>query len=440
MRPAPALDQHRDEILRELAARPAGAERAGAVPEPGGDPELPLAGLKVLDLSWVGVGPITARYLADHGATVIRVESGNRPDALRGAGPFTDGIVGWNRSQFYAEFNASKKGLAVDLKHPDAVGVAEALLRWADVYLESFTPGSVDRLGLGYARARELNPSILMVSTCLMGQTGPLREMSGYGYHAASVAGFYELTGWPDRNPVGPWQAYTDTIAPRFLTATLLAAIDHRRRTGQGQHIDVAQMETALQLLAPEMIHAQLSGRSPGRVGNRSRVAAPQGVYPCAGDDQWCAIAVETDAQWRALRKVLGEPGWAADPELERTQARIARHDEIDAGLSRWTRERDRWEVMELVGAAGVPAGVVQRSRDILADPQLAHRGFHVAHEHPEMGRVLYSGRQFRIDGRPGGPRSAAPVLGQHSFEVLHDLLGFDEEEIARLFAGGALA
>ncbi len=436
-RPAPRLDEHRDEILRELGA---GAWRGGADPGPRTGGELPLSGLRVADFSWVGVGPISGRYLADHGATVVRVESASRADALRSAGPFKDEKPGWNRSHYYGEFNTSKKSLALDLRHPDSSGVAEDLLRWADVYLESFTPGTVDRLGLGYERARELNPSIVMVSTCLMGQTGPIAAMAGYGYHAAAVAGFYELTGWPDRAPVGPWQAYTDTIAPRLLTATLLAALDHRRRTGEGQHIDVGQMEAALQLLAPELIECQVSGTCPRRIGNRSRFAAPQGVYPCAGDDQWCAIAIDSDAQWRALRAALGEPDWARDPALDAVEARLARHDELDAALADWTRTRAAAQVMETLAAAGVPAGVVQRSSDLLRDPQLAQRGFHVELDHAEMGRIPYSGRQFRIDGQPGGPRGAAPTLGGDSYEVLHDLLGLDDERIAQLLAGGAIA
>lgn len=442
--PAPRLGEHTETILAELAAEPRQRiplceDQPGAAASEQADPGLPFEGLKVADFSWVGVGPISAKYLADHGADVVRIESATRADNLRTAGPYTDDVAGWNRSQFFGEFNTSKRSLTLDLKHPRAGEVARRLLGWADVVLESFTPGAADRLGIGYAAARAANPSVVMVSTCLMGQTGPVASMAGYGYHAAAVAGFFELTGYPDRPPVGPWNAYTDTVAPRFLTATLLAALDRRRRTGEGCHVDLGQMEAALHFLAPELLAHQATAQRFARNGNRARHAAPQGVYPCAGDDEWLAIAVDSDAQWRALRRVLGDPDWAADPALETVAGRLAAHDALDAGLAAWTRSRDPREAMETLLAAGVPAGHVQRSSDLLRDPQYLHRRFHRWHEHPEMGRVPCSGHQFRIDGYDNGPRSAAPLIGGESFEVLSEALGFTPEQVAELMASGAI-
>lgn len=433
--PAPLLDEHGEALRRELATAPRRAPDPGPA-EPG---DLPFAGLRVADFSWIGVGPITARYLADHGATVVRVESEARPDNLRGAGPFKDGTPGLNRSQFFGDFNTSKLGLRLELKNPAAQALARRLIAWADVYIESFTPGTVDRLDLGYTRARELNASLVMVSTCLMGQTGPAAPFAGYGYHAGAVAGFYEVTGWPDLPPDGPWVAYTDTIAPRFVAATLMAAIDHRRRTGEGQHIDGAQLEMGLQFLAPEILEYQVSGEIATRRGNRARDAAPQGVYACAGEDRWCAIAVESDAQWRALVALLGDPAWAGDPALDEVAGRQVHHDAIDAGIEAWTSRRDVAAAVEALQRAGVPAGAVQRSSDLLVDPQYAHRGFYRYLEHGEMGRIPYAGHQFRIRGYPSGPRSAAPLLGEHAQAVLHDLLGMTDDEIAEAVASGAL-
>jgi len=349
-------------------------------------------------------------------------------------------VRGWNRSHFSGAFNTSKRGLALDLKHERRGEVARRLLSWADVVLESFTPGAAVRLGVGYEQARALNPSVVMVSTCLMGQTGPVAAMAGYGYHAAAVAGFYELTGWPDRAPVGPWNAYTDTVAPRFLTTTLLAALDHRRRTGEGRHIDLGQMEAALHFLAPEIIARQATGEQSGRDGNRAKDAAPQGVYPCAGDDEWCAVAVETDAQWQALCKLLDASDWAADPALASGPGRRAAHDALDERITAWTRARAPRDAMEQLLAAGVPAGHVQRSSDLQRDPHLAHRGFYREFEHGEMGRVPYSGHQFRIRGYDHGPRGPAPLIGGDTFEVLTGTLGFDAEEVADLTASGALS
>ncbi len=433
---APRLGEHTNEILDELAHSP---RRRNALRATEPNPAFPLEGLKVADFSWVGVGPISGKYLADHGANVIRIESSTRADNLRTAGPFKDDEAGWNRSHFYGEFNTSKRSLALDLKHERASEITQRLLSWADVILESFTPGAVDRLGIGYEEARAANPGVVMVSTCLLGQTGRCASMAGYGYHAAGVAGFFELAGWPDRAPIGPWNAYTDTIAPRFLTTTLLAALDHKRRTGEGQHIDLSQMEAALHFLAPEMLARQTSDVVFTRNGNRSLDAAPQGAYPCAGDDEWCAIAVEDDAQWQALRIALGDPEWMRAAPLETASGRLAAQDALDAGLSAWTRERKPQAVMHQLTAAGVPAGRVQRSRDLLEDPQYRHRGFHTELDHPEMGRVPYSGHQFRVSGYDNGPRFAAPLLGGDSFEILETDLGMTAEEIADLMAAGTL-
>ena len=400
---------------------------------------LPFEGLKVVDCSWVVVGPSVAKHLADHGATAVRLETTAPMDTLRVAMPFKDGVPGPDRAHFYGEFNTSKLGMTLDLKTPAGVDVAHRLLAWTDVFIEAFTPGTVDRLGIGYEKARAINPSIIMLSTCLMGQTGSLASLGGFGYHAAAIAGFYEVTGWADLPPDGPWLAYTDTIAPHFLTAAVIAALDHRRRTGQGQHIDASQLEMALHFLSPQTLDSRVNGRVVSRDGNRSPTAAPQGAYPCLGDDRWCAIAVETDAQWEALRRALGDPAWARDERFVTTEGRLAHYDEIDRHLFAWTSGKGEREVMDLLLSEGVPAGVVQRSSDLLQDPQLAHRGFFRNLEHAEMGSIPHSGPQYRIRGYDSGPRFAAPKMGQHSEYVLRELLGMSDEEITEAVVGGAL-
>ena len=380
-----------------------------------------------------------AKHLADHGATAVRLETTAPMDTLRVAMPFKDGVPGPDRAHFYGEFNTSKLGMTLDLKTPAGIDVAHRLLAWADVFIEAFTPGTVDRLGIGYEKARSINPSIIMLSTCLMGQTGSLASLGGFGYHAAAIAGFYEVTGWKDLPPDGPWLAYTDTIAPHFLTAAVMAALDHRRRTGQGQHIDASQLEMALHFLSPQTLDSRVNRRVVTRDGNRSPAAAPQGAYPCMGDDRWCAIAVETDAQWEGLRRAMGDPAWAQDGRFLTTEGRLAHHDEIDRRLSAWTSGKGERELMDLLLSEGVPAGVVQRSTDLLQDPQLAHRGFFRNLEHAEMGSIPHSGPQYLIRGYDSGPRFAAPKMGQHSEYVLRELLGMSDEEIAEAVVGGAL-
>ncbi len=431
-REAPALDAHGQAIraaLRDEAQRPAMRPAQPAAP-------LPYDGIKVADFAWVGVGPISSKFLADHGATVVRVESENRPDVLRGGAPFKDAEPGWNRSQFFGDFNTSKLSLALDMKVAEGLEVAKRLIGWADVLIESFAPGAMTRMGLDYASVRELNPGIIMVSTCLMGQTGPARSLAGYGYHAAAIAGFYEVTGWPDMPPSGPWTAYTDTIAPRFVTTILAAALDRKRRTGEGCCIDLAQLEASLHFMGPEILDWQANGRAATRLGNRSAFAAPQGCYPCRGEDQWLAIAVETDAQWAGLCAVVGSLDGGAYPTNE---ARLAAHDAIDSRIGAWTAQRTPQEAEAELQAGGVPAGKVQRSSDLLRDPQYRHRDFYRRHEHGEMGRVPYAGHQYRIAGYDHGPRGPAPMLGEHSFEVLTDVLGMSEADVSAVFAAGAI-
>ncbi len=435
-RSAPALGEHTEAIRSEL--REPG--RPKSYPEPDSAAALPFDGVTVADFSWVGVGPISAKFLADHGARVFRIESEQRPDVLRAGAPFKDRLPGLDRSQFFGDFNTSKQSLTLNMKMPEATEIARLIVARSDVMIESFAPGVIGRMGLGYDAVRRLNPGLIMVSTCLMGQTGPAAQLAGYGYHAGAIAGFYEVTGWPDLAPSGPWVAYTDTVAPRFISMLLGAALDHRRRTGEGCYLDVAQIETALHFLAPELLDLQASGFAATRNGNRSANFAPQGCYPCAGEDNWCAIAVDSDAHWLALCEQMGRADLAQNSALATNAGRIAQHDRIDAAIAAWTEVQPAAEVMRCLQAAGVPAGVVQRSRDLLEDPQYEHRSFYRYCEHPVMGRVPYAGHQYRIQGYDNGPRGPAPTLGQHSYEILSEFLGLDDEAVAAAYASGAVS
>ncbi len=445
-RPTPKVGEHTAELLREVRSAPVTTSRSPvrtpvkpANTSAESASTLPFAGMKFADFSWIGVGPITAKTFADHGALVVHIESENPIDRLRMVGPFKDDIPGVNRCQFFGAFNTSKRSLQLNLKHPDGIAIAKRLLQWADVCLDSFTAGTMDALGLGYEVARKLNPGIIVASTCLLGQTGPAARLSGYGYHAAAISGFYEVTGWDDRPPAGPFNAYTDTIAPRFLATALMAALDHRRRTGEGQFIDQAQMESSLHFLTPELLNVQLTGINPRRAGNESPTASPHDVYPCMGRDEWCAIAVETDQQWRALRAVLGSPTWAMSSTLDTLAGRRAEQNLIDRELSAFSMQYPPRELMNRLQAAGVPAGMVQRSSDHMHDPQLAHRCFFRRLQHPEMGEVAYEGHQYRISGYDNGPIAPAPCLGEHSFEVLQEVLGMEDEAIVEVMSNGAV-
>jgi crotonobetainyl-CoA:carnitine CoA-transferase CaiB-like acyl-CoA transferase len=397
------------------------------------DPTLPLADVKILDFSWVGVGPITTKYLADHGATVVRVESHAHVDVARMGPPWHDAKPGPEQSHFYADFNTSKYGLALDLTKPEARGIGRRLAAWADVVVESFTPRVMRGWGLGYEDLRAVNPGVVMLSTCLQGQTGPHADYPGFGQLMAALSGFYEISGWADRGPAPPYGAYTDFIVPRLAATVLLAALDHRRRTGEGQYIDLSQFEASLHFLTPALLDYDLSGRVATRDGNRADHAAPHGAYPCAGDDRWIAISVRDDDEWQRLAVVVGRPAWARDPRFATHTARLASAAALDAELADATRGADAADLVSRLQAAGVAAGQVASALDLHGDPVLEGWGFFQWVDHPARPPAPYSGHALRLDATPGRLRAAAPLLGEHTALVLGELLGTPPEEIERL-------
>jgi crotonobetainyl-CoA:carnitine CoA-transferase CaiB-like acyl-CoA transferase len=429
--PAPALGE--DQALLDCP-RPRAASQPAARAR-----EAAFAGLKVADFAWVGVGPITSKAFADHGATVVHVESTARPDVLRNGPPFKDGVAGIDRSQFMANFNSSKLGLALDLGTERGRALARRLIDWADVVVESFTPGTMARWGLDYASLRDERPDLIMLSTCLRGQTGPERAVAGFGSQGAAFAGLHGITGWPDRPPCGPWGAYTDFIAPRYAVSALASAIYERRRSGLGQYIDLSQVEAAAHFVEPLLLDAAVNGRVAGPAGHDSARACPHGVYPTDGVERYIAIAVETAAQWHALRSIAPLGGFA-DPALDTLDARRRCRDQIDAALRAWTRGQEPWNLARRLQEAGVPAFVVQRPSDLYHDPQLAHRGFFVTLEHSVMGPTPYDGPVTHFSETPALLRRAAPCLGEHTTEVLTGLLGLTPAEVAEHAAAGALS
>lgn len=433
--PAPELG----EAQALLDAIPGEGEALDAPrPTAAGEPRArAFAGLKVADFAWVGVGPMISKALADHGATVVHVESSARPDVLRELPPFLDGERGLNRSQFMANFNTSKLGLALDLSVEVGRGVARRLVDWADVVVESFTPGTMKKFGLDYETLVERRADLVMLSTCLRGQTGPEAGYTGFGGQGAALAGLHSITGWPDRSPCGPWGAYTDFIAPRFGVAALVAALLHRRRTGRGQHIDLSQTEASLRFIEPLILDYTSNGRLARPAGHASPYACPHAVFATQGKERYVALAVETAAQWRGLRSLAPLEAFG-DPCYDALEARRARAAEIEAALRGWCLDWEPFELAEALAAAGVPAHPVLRPSDLYADPQLSHRGFFVALEHREMGSIPYDGLVTRFSATPAR-LAPAPCLGQHTEHVLRDLLGLGEAEIAACADAGAL-
>src|SRR5215475_9063751 len=267
--------------------------------------DLPLADVKILDLMWVMAGPAGTRILADYGATLVRVESSKRIDTARTLQPFHNRKPGPDSSALYQNLNTGKLGLSLDLNNEKAREVVRDLVRWADVVTESFSPRAMRGWGLDYESLRQLKPDIIMLSSCLMGQTGPWAQFAGFGNLAAAISGFFNLVSWPDRPPAGPFSAYTDYVAPRFTALSILAALEHRRQTGQGQYIDQSQAEASLHFLTPAILDYTVNGRIQEKMGNHDLSLAPHGVYPAVGKDRWIVLAIQTEQQWQALCSVM---------------------------------------------------------------------------------------------------------------------------------------
>lgn len=396
-------------------------------------------GIKVLDFGWIGVGPITARYLGDNGATVIRVESLTRFDGLRMAPPYKNAKPGLNNSQFFANFNASKMSLGLNMAHADARAIAKRLcLEWADIVVEGFTPKQMRAWGLHYEDLAPTRPELIMVSTCQLGQTGPYAMYAGYGNMAASLAGYYEITGWADRGPCMVYGAYTDMLTPGVGAALLAASLDYRRRTGKGQWIDLSQFETGVNHVPVAVLDYVVNGRIATRNGNHDEYGCPHSVYPCAGDDRWIAIAVFTDEEWYALVQVMGKPSWMQAEKFSTIAGRKANEAEVDGQVEAWTKTRDAINLESLLQHAGVAAGVVAKQSDLFDDPQLTHREFFAWREHKVMGLSPYDGLMSRLYKTPGEV-SAAPLLGEHYEEILKGILHYSDEAIAELIGKGTV-
>jgi crotonobetainyl-CoA:carnitine CoA-transferase CaiB-like acyl-CoA transferase len=395
-------------------------------------PRQPFEGLRVVDFTWYGVGPITIKYLADYGAEVIKIESHARPDLIRWAPPWKDATPDLDMSQFFANYNTNKTGMTLDLNRPEARHIARELVKTADLVSESFSPRAMRTWGLDYATLRDLKPDLVMFSTCQQGQTGPHAGFVGTGNLLAAVCGFYQITGYEGGEPVPIYGAYTDFIVPRLAITAVIAALDHRHRTGEGQYIDLSQYEASLHFLSPLLLDYEVNGRIAGRRGNRDTQAAPHGAYRCCGDDRWCVIAVCSDAHWQAFCDVLGHPHWTRQAEFTTCLQRLRHAAALDAHVEAWTTTRDAADVTRTLQAAGVPAGMVYRCSDLYDDPQLRHRGYFIDLEHAAMGRVTYDGLQHHLSRTPAVLRPA-PVMGQHNDYVLKDILGMSDAEVERL-------
>jgi crotonobetainyl-CoA:carnitine CoA-transferase CaiB-like acyl-CoA transferase len=429
---------------RNAGPRPSWPRRDGpAIWSAAGDgqPGTPAwSGVKILEFGSGAAGPIATRYFAEHGASVLRVESRSRPDFLRVYALGPDNPHGLEGSAMYDGLNVGKRNVALNLKHPEAVVLVRRLVvEWADAIAENFAPRAMRGFGLDYDTLAALKPDLVMMSACLNGQTGPHQDYPGFGGQGSALSGYNWLTGWPDREPVGPHGTITDSLAPRYVAAALAAALHYRRRTRRGCYLDLSQVEAGTWTLAPWLLDYQLDGVVGTRDGNRSPRAVPHGAFACApeGDveDRWVAIACWTGEEWARLATLIG----VDDPTLATLDARVERVDDVEAAVAAWTAPRPRAEVATLLQDQGIEAVPVEDFGDVHDDPQLAARQHFVPLVHPVMGPGLYERNGFRLSGAPSGYDRAGPTIGQDNDWVLGELLGLPAAEQTRLRAAGAV-
>jgi benzylsuccinate CoA-transferase BbsF subunit len=342
---------------------------------------------------------------------------------------------------WFAHLNTSKKGVRLDLKKPQSRDVLNRLIDWADIVVENFSPGTMKKLGLDYESLKARKPDIIMVSGSVFGQTGPLSQEWGIDGTGAALSSRLFLTGWPDREPALPGAPYGDALLPFFLASGALAALDHRRRTGEGTHIDASMLEVQVQQMLPAILDQQITGVRPARCGNRAPDAAPQGVYPCLGShaepERWIAISCSDDTQWQALCSLIGQPSLAQVDRYATFANRKANEDELDQIIGAWTKTQEDYPLMQRLQIAGVAAGVVQTVQDVVErDAQLQVRGAFPEVEHPVLGTFGHQAPPYKLSKTPAHVRHA-PKLGQHTREVLTETLGYSNEEFATLDEAG---
>jgi crotonobetainyl-CoA:carnitine CoA-transferase CaiB-like acyl-CoA transferase len=400
-----------------------------------------LRGIRVIEFAVFAAGPVVGKHLGEHGAEVIRVESQNSPDGFRvHYPPFKDNKPGLERGGSYALFNDQVLGATLDLKQPKAVSLAKELVSKADIVIENFAPGVMDRLGLGYGVLRLIKPDIIMLSSCNQGQTGRRATQRGFGSQLTSMSGFTHLAGYgPDESPMLLYGPYVDFVAVGFGLIAVLAVLDFRRRTGKGQHIDLSQYESGLQFVIPVLLDAQVNDRVHYPEGNRDPHAAPHGIYPCTGDEEWCAISVFDDDEWQALCQAAEKPSWANDLRFATHESRKRHEAELDHLIAEWTTGFKPHEIMTRLQSAGVRAGVVQSVPELFSCPQLVHRCQWRKLRHSEFESYEHLAPPFVLSKTPAELRRSSPRLGEHNQYVFGQIVGLPPAEIEQLQSEGVI-
>ena len=414
----------------------------------------PLEGLRVADFSWFGAGPIAGNTLAGFGAEVVRVESSAKLDSLRLGHPFArneDGSFksGYNVSGYFNNFNAGKLSLTLNMNTEKGQEIGYRLIEKSDIFLTNFTPRVIEKWNLRYEQIAAVNPRIIAAYAPMQGMWGPHKDFLGFGAVLTPVVGISEMSGFPHRPPFGVGTNYPDyVINPGHSVTAILAALRHRNRTGKGQCIELAQLESVVNVLGTAVPDYLANGTVQTRTANRSPIMAPHGAFRCADDetsigstDRWLVISLRSDSLWAACCDVLGHPEAAAEPRFATFEARKANEDALEAAIGEWTASWRAEDLAEALQARGIPAGVVQNAQDILdKDPHVQARGYYQYLDHPESGRSAYDGLAASLSATPGYHAAPAPLFGEHTMEVCERILGLSMDEVADLMAEQVLA
>jgi benzylsuccinate CoA-transferase BbsF subunit len=398
-------------------------------------------GLKVVEFCWGAAGPVVTRELAEHGATVVRVECHRYPDPLRLWAPAKDNIPGIDRSAHGMSANTNKLSISLDLNIPKGQELARKLVKWADILCESMRSGVMAKWSLDYASCVKIKEDIIYFSSTQYGQHGPYSSWAGYGMFACAMSGFSSMTGWPDRFPILITNNYVDYVAPYLAIAAIVGALLRRRRVGKGIYLDQSQVESAIYLLGPTMLNYFVNGHSSASMGNRDPFMCPHAIFPCKGEDQYVAITITNDEQWRRLCEAMGYSKWCNDEKFSTVWMRKKYEDELEALISNWTSERTAEDVMDTLQQIGVPAGVVRSPKSLMEeDAQLSHRHHFVPLEHKVIGELVCHAPAYRLSKTPCQLKRAGPCLGQDNEYVYKELLGLSDDEIGDLFAEGVIS
>ena len=400
---------------------------------------LPLAGIRIADFTWVWAGPFATLQLAHLGAEVIRVETQHRVCVTRRLPPFADGKAGTNRSGYYNQYNQGKKSFSLNLKNPAALEIAKKLVAVSDVVSENFAAGVMTRMGLGYEVLRQIKPDIIMISMSGYGATGPESSYVSYGPAQAPLSGLSSLTGFPGLPPMHVGFSYGDPNGGLHGAFAVLAALMHRERTGEGQYIDLSQLETSIAVLGEGVLDQVMNGAAPPRIGNRDPYMAPHGLFRCQGEDRWVSIVVADEKEWHQLCKGMDRPELATDPRFASHADRKQNEDALEKELTAWTKTLTDEEATRRLQAIGVAAFPALNNKNLAEDQHMRSRDFFVELTHPEVGIRQHAGIPWVFSDTPRHVRNPAPCLGQDTDEVMQNVLRYSPEEIAALKERGVL-